>query len=201
MEEKIILRFDHVFKSYEGIPVFSDFSLTLAEGSRTAVSGPSGKGKTTLLNLILGLTAPDRGSLLMTENLQNFVVFQEDRLFEHCTALENLDIFPKKNDTALARSVLGRLDLEASSDQPVARYSGGMKRRVAIARGLYGCLRKNPGPSLLLLDEPFKGLDPALKQEVICYVDEVLALSGSALFLVTHEKEEAAALGCSLFTL
>lgn len=201
MNTNPILQFDHVFKSFEGNPVFTDFSLTLTEGSRTAVLGASGRGKTTLFNLILGLTSPDKGSVLLTENLQNFVVFQEDRLFERYTGLENLDVFPKKTDTVLARAILSRLGLGDAVNQPVSQYSGGMKRRTAIARALYGCLQKEPAPSLLLLDEPFKGLNPGLKWSVLRYVAEVLIHSGSALLFVTHDKEEAAALGCDLLNL
>lgn len=195
---------EHIYKSYNGKSLFSDFSLSLRRGARTALTGVSGCGKTTLLNMIMGLASPDSGNIYIADDCALQPVFQEDRLIEGMTALGNLNIFRGAFDSELARRILSGLSIDDAlvSCAPISQYSGGMKRRCAVARALYGCLHAFPAKhSLLLLDEPFKGLDDALRRSVISCVNEVITDTGASLIMVTHEKEEAAALGCDLITL
>lgn len=198
----MILELSHVYKKYNDVNVIDDFSLSMEARARLALFGASGCGKTTLLNMLLGFTIPDGGSLLSAEKLHYAVVFQEDRLLMPFDAMSNLDVYPSPFNKAEAVRILTLLGLfdVLQNKKPACEYSGGMKRRLAIARALYGCVllrRTFPGePLLLIMDEPFKGLDTALKAQVLKTTDEVINTTQAALLLVTHDTAEAAALGC-----
>ena len=200
-----ILKIDNLSKKYNDIQVIDHFSMELHSHKRIALSGPSGEGKTSLLSIILGINSFDGGSVLKSDNLHYLVVFQDDRLMPSCDALKKMVVYPSRFAKPLALDILDKLRLSDVGDKPACKYSGGMSRRLAIARALYGCLilheTKPDEPLLLVMDEPFKGLDDALKNNVIEYVDSVLTSTGAALFLVTHDKKEATALGCDFIKL
>ena len=203
----MILNISAVNKKYNTDIVLNNFSLTMDKKDRNAILGASGTGKTTLLRIILGLAPADSGSVSAGDNLHQLVVFQEDRLLMPFSAVDNINIYPYPFDENKALQLLSQLGLDdaAVSQKHANEYSGGMKRRLAIARALYGCTRVSelfPGePILLIMDEPFKGLDSELKDKVILTVSEVLEATAGALLLVTHDEKEAAALGCSLIKL
>ncbi len=170
-------------KSFGEKAVFQNFSHVFPEGETTCVMGPSGCGKTTLLNLLLGLEAPDSGEILGLEDLKKSAVFQEDRLCENVSAPSNLRLVSPALSRRDAEGALSQLGLGDSLRQPVREFSGGMKRRVAILRALcadYG---------VLLADEPFHGLDAAMKLRTMEYFREKTA--GKTVILVTHDPEEA----------
>lgn len=205
---------DKVTKAYNDRTILDKYSLNIDSHSRTALTGISGIGKTTLLNLILGLAVPDAGAVTLADELKPCVVFQENRLLEHFSAIDNLDVYPMPFLRSAAAKLLATFGLDglelsdktALYGQPVQNFSGGMKRRVAIARALYGCMLYGSSPScgekvILIMDEPFKGLDADLKASVIDTVDHVLKATKASLLMVTHEPEEAAALGCSFIYL
>ncbi|MBR2800447.1 MAG: ABC transporter ATP-binding protein [Oscillospiraceae bacterium] len=177
--------------SFGGHAVLSDCSLHLAPGERIALMGPSGCGKTTLLRTALSLQQPDSGTVICRAR-KPAVVFQEPRLFPWLTALENVNLV--LSDTAEtisdAQVWLDCMNLADSAGLYPAELSGGMQQRVSLARAL-SC-----EPDLLVLDEPFKGLDSALYDRIL----EVLkkALDGASLLLATHREEEALALGCRI---
>lgn len=200
-----ILQAENICKSYDGTQIIDNFSLSLDAGDRLALLGASGEGKTSLLNILLGISACDGGEILKDEHLHYLVVFQEDRLFLSFGALENMDVYPYRFLKKEALDILAELGLDVSPDKPAREYSGGMKRRLAMARALYGCIllhKMKPGePLLLVMDEPFKGLDSSLREKVIRYVAQVLSDTGAALLLVTHDEKEATALGCGLLKL
>lgn len=200
-----ILKIDNLSKKYKDIQVIDNFSMELHIHERIALSGPSGEGKTSLLNIILGINSFDGGSVLKGDKLHYLVVFQDDRLMPSFNALKNMDVYPSRFAKPLALDILDKLRLSDVGDKPACKYSGGMSRRLAIARALYGCLilheTKPDEPLLLVMDEPFKGLDDALKNNVIEYVDSVLTSTGATLLLVTHDKKEATALGCDFIKL
>lgn len=197
-----ILDIKNLHKSYISLDVISGFSMSLDAGQRLAIWGASGEGKTSLLNIILGISEYDSGMVLKHEKLHYLTVFQEDRLFPSFDAMDNINIYPFPFIRENALDILNKLELADVLHKPACEYSGGMKRRLAIARALYGCTLfhtyKPDEPLLLVMDEPFKGLDAELKQQVIATVNDILSMSGAALLLVTHEKNEAAALGCDL---
>ena len=153
----------------------------------TCVEGPSGCGKTTLLRLVAGLETPDGGTI---EGVPDRIacVFQEDRLCEDFTAVSNVKLaVGSARSGAEIASHLEEIGLGDSLSKPVRDFSGGMKRRVAIVRAV--CY----GGDLLILDEPFKGLDEQLRDRVMDYVKKYSA--GKTILCVTHDGAEADYLG------
>lgn len=170
-------------KSFVDKTVLKDFSLNIPKGQTTVIMGPSGCGKTTLLNILMGLETPDSGSIHpQPERIS--AVFQENRLSEDHTALRNIKMVLPKEDYPKAEIILSALGLHDSLRKPVRELSGGMKRRVAIARSLVF------EADLYIMDEPFSGLDENTKQSVMEFVQK--ELSGKTAILVTHDPEEAA---------
>ena len=178
---------ENLTKSYGDKLALPPFSCTLAEGEIVCLLGQSGCGKTTLLRLLLGLETPTGGTVTGLPDRIS-AVFQEDRLCPAFSAVTNVSL-------ALGRQVpkgeivnlLTDLGLGDALKKPVRELSGGMQRRVAIARSLLF------PADLFLMDEPFKGLDEDTRRTVM---DTVLACKkGKTLLVVTHDPEEAAYLG------
>ena len=181
------MKIQHLCKSFDGKMVLDHVSLTLESGGTACLMAPSGRGKTTLLRCIAGLEAPDSGqSTDLPERIA--YVFQEDRLCDGFSAVDNIRLVTGKAlGEGEIRRHLEELGLAGSLDQPVRELSGGMRRRVVISRAV--CF----GADLLLLDEPFKGLDDEARQQT---ADYILRHRGAAAILcVTHDREDAAALG------
>ena len=159
--------------------LFEDLDLTLAEPA--VLWAPSGWGKTTLLRILMGLEVPDSGTVQGVGRVG--AVFQEDRLCPQLTALENVLLTAGRKKEREARDLLARLGLGESLAVPAAELSGGMRRRCALARAL--CAEFD----LLVLDEPFKGLDEANRRAAM---DAVRAVSDDkTVLLVTHDAAEA----------
>lgn len=183
---KNTITLDKVKKCYGDLCVIDDMSLTIAEN--TAVMGPSGGGKTTLLRMIAGLERPDTGAVRYAAKPRFSVVFQEDRLFEDFSAVENVTAIIGRDRRAEAADVLSELLIDPSElDKSVRDYSGGMKRRVAIARALLA------EHDVLLLDEPFKGLDEDTRDIVAAVISRYSR--DKLVILVTHDPREADLLG------
>ena len=172
-------------KAYGDLPVLENVSFTAGVGV-TALWGPSGVGKTTLLRILLGLEKPDSGELMGTA-VRWSAVFQEDRLCETFSAVDNvLMTSPSSMSRAEVRRELMELLPEEVLDRPAATLSGGQKRRVAICRALCAL------SELLILDEPFTGLDAGTKADVIRYLQKKSA--GKLTLLSTHQEEDILAL-------
>ena len=171
-------------KSYGNKLALPPFSCTLEEGEIVCLLGQSGCGKTTLLRLLLGLETPTGGTVTGLPDRIS-AVFQEDRLCPAFSAVTNVAL--ALGDQASRSEIMGllrSLGLGDALTKPVSELSGGMQRRVAIAR----CLLMNA--DLDLMDEPFKGLDEDTRRTVM---DTVLARTrGKTLLVVTHDPEEAA---------
>lgn len=175
-----MIKINNISKSFENTQVLSGVTYEFPDGATTAISGPSGKGKTTLINIILGLLKPDTGSVEFTNGKRMACVFQEDRLIDHMTAVQNLQLTsPHGADISAALRALG---LDPENTEKVAKYSGGMRRRVAIARAV---LAK---PDMLILDEPFKGLDEDSRSAAAEYI--LNNCPDSCRILVTHDPDE-----------
>lgn len=189
-------------KSFDGKMVLNGLNLTLTDEQPWCLMSPSGSGKTTLLRLILGLTKPDFGEISYwnekgrMENPPRFsAVFQEDRLCEGFSPVENLMLaIGGGGRSAKAASLRAALEQELSQllppdclNRPVCTFSGGMKRRTAICRAMIS-------PSqIVLMDEPFTGLDTHTREMVIRYV--LNRLEGRLLAVATHQAEEVKLLG------
>ena len=182
-----MLELKNVSLSYGDLRVLRDVSLRLDPGERIAVMGPSGCGKTSLLRVIAGLQSPDSGTVERTARRLSFV-FQEPRLLPWLTAEENVRlVLPDAHQDEDAAAWLSRFGLSDAAGKLPAELSGGMQQLVSLARALV-CT-----PDLLLLDEPFKALDAAAKQNAIATVSDG---TDAAIILVTHDACEAEALGC-----
>lgn len=181
------LSLNHISKAFGDKPVLEDVSLTLAEGERMGILGPSGGGKTTLLNIIAGLTPPDSGERQRPEGRISYV-FQEYRLLPWLTAEDNITAVTGCS-RAKARTLLEAMELGNELKSYPGALSGGMKQRISIARALAF------DADLLLMDEPFKGLDPDLRERVIAQID---AFWGArAILLVTHDPAECELMHCT----
>ena len=186
---------ENLRKSYDGRVVLGGLSHAFPHGALTCVTGRSGCGKTTLLRLIAGLEAPDGGSVVGVPEGGISMVFQEDRLPPQLSAADCLRCVLKKDprrEAAIAEA-LEALGLDGTSPQPVREFSGGMRRRVALARALLF-----PSP-LVLLDEPFKGLDADTRRRAVAFT--LPRLADRTTLLVTHDPEDVADFGGALLRL
>lgn len=183
------LSIQNLSKSYNGRIVLDGLCHVFSEGSLTCVTGRSGCGKTTLLRLIAGLEPPDSGEISGAPQDGISMVFQEDRLPPRLTAAACLRVVLKKSADREARiaNALEVLELVEAPDKPVCEFSGGMRRRVALARALLF-----PSP-LVLLDEPFKGLDTDTRRRAVDFT--LSALAGRTTLLVTHDPGDVADFG------
>jgi thiamine transport system ATP-binding protein len=175
-------------------------ALEVAAGARVAVLGPSGGGKSTLIGLIAGFFRPDAGRILWQGqdisaappgDRPLAVLFQDNNLFPHLTAVQNvgLGVAPRlrltRDQAIRVASALDRVGLAGLGDRLPAQLSGGQQSRVALARVL---VQDRP---LLLLDEPFAALGPALKAEMLDLLAQLLDTTGAALIMVTHDPTDA----------
>lgn len=171
-----------VTKRFEEKTVLERFSLRLAPGETVALMGASGCGKSTAGKLLLGILPAEEGTVKRPKYVG--AVFQEDRLCKEFDGITNIAMVTgNRKEAAKALEEVGLPDVEGI---PVAALSGGMKRRVAIVRAM---LSKG---ELLVLDEPFTGLDEKNRQAVAAYVKK--NLRGRSALLITHNAEEAEAL-------
>ena len=187
-EERKVIEIKEVSKSYDK-KVLDEVSFTVEPGSIMVITGPSGKGKTTLLNIMMGLVSPDSGEVIGIPEKKS-CVFQEDRLLENFTVEENLKLVSELPVEKLKEECSVLLG-EKEFSQKVREFSGGMKRRVSILRALL------TSSEVIFMDEPFKGLDAELKEKVIRYTLE--KRKDRTLFVVTHDMSEAEQLGTTYF--
>ena len=181
------IRITHLEKCYDGKPVLQDFSATLLPGKMTALMAPSGGGKTTLLRILMGLEQPDGGSIEGLRGLRISAVFQENRL---CMALDPVANIRLVNPGLAREEVLRALEavgLGDSVSKRASELSGGMCRRVAILRAVMARY------DLLLLDEPFQGLDRETKRLVM--EDTRRRCAGRTVLFVTHDPSELERMG------
>ena len=171
-----------VTKSFENKTVLEQFSLSIGDGETVALMGPSGCGKSTAGKLLLGLLQEDAGGVKRPKQLG--AVFQEDRLCNGFDAETNIAMVTGDKKEAL--EALAGVGLAELQGKPVEALSGGMKRRVAIVRALLSDAK------LLVLDEPFTGLDEESRKQVIGFVKQ--KKNGRSILLITHNEEAAAAL-------
>ena len=198
--KNIVLRVEDIHKSYGKEEVLKGISFEIKKGETKVIIGPSGSGKSTLLRCINQLTIPDKGKIWLEneevthdkKDINLFrqkmgMVFQDFNLFDHLTALKNVEIglirvkkMEKKEAREKAMEELKQVGLERQADLYPAQLSGGQKQRVSIARALA------MDPKVMLFDEPTSALDPELIGEVLEAIKK-LAFGGMTMVVVTHE--------------
>ncbi len=192
--------------AYSGRKVLDDVSLRVPRGQSMALLGPNGAGKSTLMNILCALVQPDSGKAMLAgvdiaRQSQNArrqlgVVFQDDSLDDRLSAWENLEFqglvygMNKPDRVRRINEVLELVELQEFRENPVRSFSGGMKRRLEIARALLH------EPRILLLDEPTVGLDAQTRARIWAYLNEQRKTRELTLFVTTHYIEEAD--GCDL---
>ena len=177
---------DNICKSYGDLKVLQDFNLEIEEDHSYVLTGVSGCGKTTLVRILLSLEEPDSGKVHFMGDykypyLNAGVVFQENRLCEAFTPVQNVVMVNRKNSAKVAREELLRLLPADCLDKPVSQLSGGMKRRVAIVRAC--CIPSD----MLILDEPFTGLDSENRNKVIEYIRQ--KQGRNPLLITAHDTD------------
>lgn len=203
----LVLRAEHIRKSFGNVEVLKDINLSVEKGSVVSILGPSGTGKTTFLRCLNYLEKPEAGKLTISDVSVDFshiskkdiqrlrrkstMVFQQFNLFRNKTVLENVTeglIYgygkPKKEAVEIAMKELERVHMADYAKMYPSELSGGMQQRVGIARALA------PQPDVILFDEPTSALDPELVGEVLDTIASVATL-GITMIIVTHEMHFA----------
>ena len=175
--EKIVI--EHLSKKYGEKKVLEDLNLVLEAGKTYTMAGPSGCGKTTFLRILMGLEKADSGTITGVPGKIS-AVFQENRLSESFSALDNVMlVMNSENKKETAAELLHALGLTDNLTKPVKTFSGGMKRRVALSRALAADY------DLLILDEPFTGLDAQNRELAIKVIEEYT--KNKTVLLVSHD--------------
>ena len=199
MSETPKLVLDEITRKFDGQTVVDRLSLTLAPGQVTCLLGPSGCGKSTTLRIAAGVDRQDSGRVLLNghviadakhhmppEKRSVGLMFQDFALFPHLTVAQNVAFGLKGSGKEPAvKAMLDRVGLVNFSDKYPHMLSGGEQQRVALARALA------PKPSVMLMDEPFSGLDNRLRDGIRDETLSILKEEGTSVLLVTHEPEEA----------
>ena len=193
------IRIESLKKHFHKQVVFNDFSVTIPSGKTTLITGPSGCGKTTLLRIIAGLDKRCSGKVIGVPHKVSYL-FQEDRLLPWFTLQQNVefvlkDIFEPKKVSETALDIIAAVKLNGHEDKYPSKLSGGMQRRTALARTFcYPC-------DLLILDEPFKGLDAALKESMITLFDEMFVQTNKTVIIVSHDEAVLKRIDCNVIAL
>ncbi len=196
-----IIKIEHVTKIFDGVSVVDDISFSVPEGMIFAFLGPNGAGKTTTIRMLTTLLSPTSGTITINganaETDKNSVrksfgiVFQDPSLDDELTAWENMEFHgvlysvPKEIRRKRIEDLMKFVELWDKKDTLVKFFSGGMKRRLEIARGLIH------HPRILFLDEPTVGLDPQTRHHIWEYIEELSKKEKMTVFFTTHYIEEA----------
>jgi ABC-type nitrate/sulfonate/bicarbonate transport system, ATPase component len=189
-----------IHKKFGDLYVLKDLNMQVEEHKLICILGPSGCGKTTLLNIISGVFPPDRGELSGFSDKTISYLFQETRLLPWKTVEENIDFvlkdkLPKEQRADIVKRYVDMVGLEDFKNYYPGKLSGGMKQRVAIARAF-----AYPA-DILLMDEPFKGLDLHLKTTLMHAFADLWLMDQRSVFFVTHDIDEALLLGEDIYVL
>ena len=194
-----------ITRAFGGAPVVDGVTLSIAPGQVTCLLGPSGCGKSTTLRIVAGVEPADAGTVAIDgavvqdgprgtppETRSVGLMFQDFALFPHLTVAQNVGFGLRGDRAARAARVgelLERMNLRGFGDKPPHHLSGGEQQRVALARALA------PRPRVMLMDEPFSGLDNRLRDGIRDETLDILREEGTAVLLVTHEPDEALRMG------
>lgn len=179
-----MLSVNNISKSYNLLPVINNISFEVADNEIVAIIGPSGCGKSTLLNIIAGLESKDNGKIEHSGDTVAYV-FQDDRLLQWRTVWDNIKIVNDCVDEDEIADLIFKVGLTGFEKYKPNQLSGGMKKRCGIARAFY--YKSN----LLILDEPFQGLDYGLRQEMLKMLLDIWNCRKQSVLFITHEIDEA----------
>lgn len=190
----------NITKKYGNLLVLHDFNIDIDDGKIICLFGPSGCGKTTLLNIIAGLIKYDEGNVLGIDDKRISYIFQETRLLPWSTIEDNIifvlrDKYNKDDAIKIARDYLRFVELLEYKDYYPHQLSGGMKQRVSIARAFAY------ESEILLMDEPFKGLDIELKRNLINIFLSLWKKNNKTVVFVTHDIDEALLISNTVYVL
>lgn len=189
-----------VSKKYDDLTVLEDFNINFEKNRITCLFGPSGVGKTTIANIVAGIVPIDNGSVDGTFNSLFSYVFQEPRLLKWYNVYENIDfvlkdVYESGKRVEIIEGYLKMVELDEYKNYKIDALSGGMAQRVSLARAF-------AYPSdILIMDEPFKGFDFKLKNEMISLFIKMWTLSQRTVIFITHDVEEAINLSHVIYTL
>jgi len=195
-----MIEVNHIYKKFKKEYIFEDFSISFADQKVNSIIGPSGCGKTTLLRIISGLEPFEKGCISGIDKINISFVFQEDRLLPWLNVFQNIELvlkskFAPEESKRRILEVLTQLDLSEAAEMMPNELSGGMQRRVAIARALaYDA-------DIILLDEPFKGMDNKLKSDVLPQLAAVWRKTKKTVILVTHDISDVRELSDTVYEL
>lgn len=207
---KEFLKVKNINLSFDSKEILKGLNLIIDEGNFVAITGASGSGKTSLLRVICGLESPSQGEIILdnsllfsreisvpTEKRNIGLVIQEKVLFPHLSAIQNIEfgISSKKDKQNLSGEIMERLNITQLAEMYPHELSGGESQRVALARSVV--MR----PKLLMLDEPFTGLDKDLKLKIYPEIKSILRASKITALMVTHDLNEVKALADKCFNL
>ncbi len=193
---KPVIYMEHVQKSFSGKRVLNDINCTVGSGEIFGLLGPSGAGKTTIINILIGQLRADSGHVSIfetkSEKLTDGIhanigmVLENSGLYPRLSCYDNLALFAEifSVPKSKIRDVLKKVRLDDAIKKPVSMLSKGMAQRLVLARAILH------NPKLLFLDEPTSGLDPTTVQEIHKLIFE-LRENGTTVFLTTHNMEEA----------
>lgn len=174
------IRAEKISKKFGEQTVLNEFTYTFREKKTTCIMGQSGCGKTTLLNILLGILAPDSGCVTGIPK-HVAAVFQEDRLCENLSGEANIRlVLPRVADAGEVQRAMESVGLTDAFGKPVRELSGGMRQRISILRALLA------ESELIIMDEPLKGLDEDTRERTASYIME--RAEGKTLIIVTHDK-------------
>lgn len=193
-----MLELKNIKKSYDGVTVLKNIDLTISDGEIVSILGPSDCGKTTLLNLILGLTDADSGKIIFDgKDITNVpmekrgfnIVFQDYALFPNLNVMQNIT-YGLKNTPNIStqeevNELIELLGLKPHLNKKIDQLSGGQKQRVALARTMV------MKPKILLLDEPLSALDGVIKESIKEKIKQIARDYHLTTIIVTHDPEEA----------
>lgn len=181
-----MIKLENVFFSYGDKPILENFNLIIKNGECVCLTGKSGCGKTTVTRLILGLETTKSGFIDAPQKIS--CVFQEDRLLPQLDLIKNVCLPLNKSSRPFAKKIINHLGLSGNEKKRISQLSGGMKRRVAIARAI--CY----GGNLLILDEAFNGIDTQNKKIISEIIKQEFLDKNRSVLMISHIPEDAALL-------
>ncbi len=189
-----MIEIKEITKSFDGNIVLNKISFNIKKNEPVFIMGKSGKGKTTLINIITGLKKADSGEITGLDNLKKSLVFQEDRLCENISSVKNIKIACPHISDETAKQALTEMGFSKEDlIKSVKNLSGGMKRRTALAR----CLLH--GGDFIIMDEAFKGLDSITKDICVDFVKK--HIKDKYVLIVTHSEDDFFKIGGKIIKL